>query len=550
MVILGFLWAQTYWHYPILGSEALPQSSVVEYWTPLQTATSNSPTVYVVDYMFDPPGAPDSYIGYNKSCEVGQTVYFPHRIVNRSSMSAQITGLSLTFTVTTAGYTVNASYDVYYDANENGVVDAGETPVTNTSLISRGEYFPVVIQVIINSVSPVPTEDVDCEIRLEASAVAGISWGYPNRYVVDYLTIRKDTTKPYIIAVTPEPDSTGVACTPTYGPITVTFSEEMDVSTVNTSSFYLMDLDRNIKVSGTVSVVDAAKTKFQFFPDEKLHGLTNYMAVITPTVSDLAGNSLGMVYHWKYKTLVRQDEGGIVTFVNSNGESRVEIPPYALLEDSDVRIEEFSVLPYNAVDGTGLKVTAYNVLKKVSGDTDGDGVQDKPFYKDITIKIAYRDNDQDGFVDGTIVREERLRVFYAKDEGEDWNILPGPGADSSNNWVIGYTRTFSYFCSLPVEPSKVALHQSFPNPFKVGRNTAKIPFEIPSTDSEIKIFIYTPTGQLVRVLDEAGKEIFPEEGYAVWDGKNEKGMYVGAGVYIYVLVYNGEKYTGRLSAIK
>lgn len=71
------------------------------------------------------------------------------------------------------------------------------------------------------------------------------------------------------------------------------------------------------------------------------------------------------------------------------------------------------------------------------------------------------------------------------------------------------------------------LEQNFPNPFNPG---TKIYFEIPSTQ-QVTVVVYNLLGQKVKtVLDEAlppGRHVLP------WDGTDERGQAVPAGVYIY-----------------
>lgn len=538
-----------YWHYNDIGQSTLPSATVVEYLG--GSVGVNTPKVDVLDYMFDPPGDPSLTNGYNKNCTIGGEVYFAHKLVNRSSRPASVSGITLVFNVLTAGYSVSANYDVYYDMDEDGIPDPSEPPVSNTSIVNSGDYFPLVISFKVNSVTPSPVGPVDCELILKATQIeAGTTALLHERSVVEHITIW-ETERPFVVSVTPSPDSMGIAVTPSYAPITVTFSEPMDSSTIDVNSFYLLDLDRKTKVEGIVVPLDPGYTKFQFFPSEKLHGLTNYMGVVTQDAKDVSGNPLKEMFHWKFKTLLRHDEGGTVAFVNQNGESKVEVAPYAVPEDCNIVVEEVQVaLPHRAVSSTALLVKAFNVKGDILCDTNGDGIQDVDFPKDVVVKIAYLDNDQDGFVDNTVIREERLCVNFRPQNAAEWSALKGEGCDVVNNTVIARTKKFGYFCVVYSLSSEVVLHQSFPNPFVLGQQKVIIPFEVPPGVKSVRVDIYTIDGQLIRKLDDPSNEVFLEEGYAVWDGRNEQGKLVGSGVFVYVLHCDGQTRIKRLSAVK
>lgn len=79
-------------------------------------------------------------------------------------------------------------------------------------------------------------------------------------------------------------------------------------------------------------------------------------------------------------------------------------------------------------------------------------------------------------------------------------------------------------------PLSFTLEQNYPNPFNPA---TAIRFYLPST-SGIEVAIYSTAGQLVRQL--ARGKFAGGEHEVVWDGKNEAGMRVASGVYVYKLV--------------
>jgi len=78
-------------------------------------------------------------------------------------------------------------------------------------------------------------------------------------------------------------------------------------------------------------------------------------------------------------------------------------------------------------------------------------------------------------------------------------------------------------------PLSFMLAQNYPNPFNP---TTAIRFHLTGM-SEIEVAIYSTAGQLVRQLAR-GKYVDGEH-TVVWDGKNEAGMRVASGVYVYKL---------------
>ena len=77
-------------------------------------------------------------------------------------------------------------------------------------------------------------------------------------------------------------------------------------------------------------------------------------------------------------------------------------------------------------------------------------------------------------------------------------------------------------------PEKFSLYQNYPNPFNP---TTTIRFDIPEP-SHISLKVYNLMGQEVRTLTN---EWLPTGSHRlIWNGKNQQGISVSAGVYIYL----------------
>jgi flagellar hook assembly protein FlgD len=79
-------------------------------------------------------------------------------------------------------------------------------------------------------------------------------------------------------------------------------------------------------------------------------------------------------------------------------------------------------------------------------------------------------------------------------------------------------------------PAQMELDQNYPNPFNPSTS---IPFALPSTHGDIRLEIYNVIGQKVRTL-MAGPL---NSGFhtVVWNGMDDAGRSVGAGLYISIL---------------
>ncbi len=105
-----------------------------------------------------------------------------------------------------------------------------------------------------------------------------------------------DTSPPTVSMIDP---ADGEICVPLDNNISVTFSEAMDASTLNASSFQLTDLSFN-PISGGIRNTTTSST---FTPFNNLAYETGYRAVLTTGIKDLAGNTLASDYSWTFTTV-------------------------------------------------------------------------------------------------------------------------------------------------------------------------------------------------------------------------------------------------------
>jgi len=115
-------------------------------------------------------------------------------------------------------------------------------------------------------------------------------------------SLSKDTASPTISSTSPDNNAKDIANNTS---ITATFSEAMDSSTINTSSFTL----NGSAISGTVSY-DSATMTAAFTPSADLASNITYTAAITTGVKDSAGNNMASNYTWSFTTKTSSSSGG------------------------------------------------------------------------------------------------------------------------------------------------------------------------------------------------------------------------------------------------
>src|SRR2546426_1184799 len=128
-----------------------------------------------------------------------------------------------------------------------------------------------------------------------------------------------DTTAPTVSATVPANATTGVGIT---AQLATTFSEPMDASTINTSTFTLKQGTTPVACTVRYSGVTAT-----FTPAANLAPLTTYTATISTGTKDLAGNALSTYF------------------------IRIRPPPRSPLSPSTTL---FRSVPANATTGVGI----------------------------------------------------------------------------------------------------------------------------------------------------------------------------------------------------
>lgn len=97
-------------------------------------------------------------------------------------------------------------------------------------------------------------------------------------------------------------------------------------------------------------------------------------------------------------------------------------------------------------------------------------------------------------------------------------------------------------------PQNLQLFQNYPNPFNLS---TKIVYEVPQHLSEganVQLILFNLLGQKVRTL--VNERNYPGSFFVNWDGADDRGEIVAAGVYLYRLVVGDMSQTRRLVLLK
>ncbi|MBH8563571.1 DUF4082 domain-containing protein [Nostoc sp. CENA67] len=171
-----------------------------------------------------------------------------------------------------------------------------------------------------------------------------------------FTTAAADTTPPTVTSTTPSNNATGVS---TGTSVTATFSEAMDSTTINTSTFELQG--PNSTISATVTY-NANNNTATLTPNSPLAISTTYSATVKggstdPRVKDVAGNALAANVTWSFTT----GTGATSIWNNSVTPTVVADPDNAAIEvgvkfRSDVKGKITGIRFYKSATNTGTHV--------------------------------------------------------------------------------------------------------------------------------------------------------------------------------------------------
>ncbi len=176
------------------------------------------------------------------------------------------------------------------DLDAAGVTDPGDLVVYRWSSVSSGWEAL--------SVTAVDTDNKTVSVEISQLSVFGV--GAP-----------EDTAPPTVASTSPVDGADDVSVNTA---ITATFSEPMDASTIDETTFVVNDGASDI--AGTVTYDDVTAT---LTPDEELNYDTTYTATVTTGARDLAGNPLQNSYEWSFTTKNEEEPPAVLSTNPADG---------------------------------------------------------------------------------------------------------------------------------------------------------------------------------------------------------------------------------------
>jgi Ca2+-binding RTX toxin-like protein len=243
-------------------------------------------------------------------------------------------------------------------------------------------------------------------------------------------------------------------------------------------------------------------------------GKGNDKVKVLPTPSDIQDKSLASVPD----TVLIQDEGGIDTLDFSEYGTAVSMN--LSISDSVQIIDTSSIQVMLSGNFEVFLATNFNDSISVSPLPDTsrfiDGGNGTDVLNYLTVDTGFSDN---GYA---ITAEGFAEVAYMNIETVN---LPFKATGMNPTSTVD---------------SPFGLDENYPNPFT---SVTTIRYKLMEA-SDVNLSIYTSTGQLVATLVDAFQPA--GEHMVQWDGRNDRGQELSAGVYLYLMETKGKVYTRKM----
>ncbi|MGC8869504.1 MAG: FlgD immunoglobulin-like domain containing protein [Brevinematia bacterium] len=269
------------------------------------------------------------------------------------------------------------------------------------------------------------------------------------------------------------------------------------------------------------------------------------------TVSANRITNIGMIVlsNMPFSTEAREEQS-VVSL--DDGNTALIVPPGALLNDFSVDIisrlataeEQAGVL--NSKGASRLNdLSQMKVYELIMKTIPGSDIFENPLKSDVILKFYYDEN----YITSQGWSEDSLSVWYWKDTTREW-VRIGGKVDKDNNFIYIKTRylhrVYAIMGDGNIKKEGIVRNvKASPNPFtpNIHGNQAdykygmlKITFELDKPYDKGYVKIYDLSGKLLRILEFDGSF---GQGEVYWDGKDQDGVYVRNGAYIYVVVAGG-----------
>ncbi len=212
------------------------------------------------------------------------------------------------------------------------------------------------------------------------------------------------------------------------------------------------------------------------------------------------------------------------------------------------QIEDFEINPYiQNVSHNGVYVYRFNLLDINEQELDGVAL-----LNDGILKLYYISS----MINSTGWKENDLGIYYFKESTKKW-IPVGGVVDTVNKCVtthINYvSRFFGVFAKSDynskgnIKNVVVSTRIFTPGRGNDDFSMVKISFSLADSVDNYTVSIYDLRGDLIKRIERSGKY---KQGSIYWDGKDEDGVIVKSGVYIYIIEADNETYKGSILLVK
>lgn len=183
---------------------------------------------------------------------------------------------------------------------------------------------------------------------------------------------------------------------------------------------------------------------------------------------------------------------------------------------------------------------------------------EKPFVKSGALSLRYRDDNDDGVLDGSDppVRVDTIKAWELDESLAMWTKLPASSFDGASKSVSVPFMAPGIYALMGMVDDSVKDTYAFPVPFRPNGPNAGSGAGQSGTESDGIIFtnvpqvgdieIYTLDGRLVRKLPIPAGLVIPK---LKWDVRTSGGGRAASGVYIWRVVSGSNSKTGKLMVI-
>ncbi|MDA8131918.1 MAG: hypothetical protein M0011_10495, partial [Elusimicrobia bacterium] len=244
------------------------------------------------------------------------------------------------------------------------------------------------------------------------------------------------------------------------------------------------------------------------------------------SASDLAGNSGALITAGGSFGINTSFPGGTgATIANSDGNS-VALPPGAYSGTLFVSISTVAPSVTAAADAASpesVKVFATDLVRQFTArDTPGAPVT--AFSSPLTITMPYPDADNDGRIDGDLLKASMAWIYYMDPSAGRWTPLPGVTRDAAAKTLSAQVSHFSVYSIRAAGSSQADIGslKAYPNPcdFRLAPSLLTIQ-GVPADAVNTCVYIYNEAGELVRSL--APGDGIDGLNIASWDGRTSGG---------------------------